>query len=151
MIDETRPTSDLSENKSKKKKKRNINASSSVPNKKREKESERYAKNSTEEKALQPKMKNYKRNPEKVTDDLILKVTDQKEEKGINKTENKTKMKRNNERGFSNFMLKSCESAPSRVICAFCRSADVTEVFFYCYFLNIHYLFGDYLKIVSNN
>ncbi|KAF3327538.1 protein BREAST CANCER SUSCEPTIBILITY 1 [Carex littledalei] len=128
VTDETQLTSDMRENKSKNKKKRNINASSSVSYKKGEKESKGYAKNSTEGKTPQLKMKNYKRNPEKVTDDLILKVTDQKEEKAINKRENTTNMERNNERGFSNFMLKRCESAPSRVICAFCRSADVTEV-----------------------
>lgn len=131
VIDETQHTR---QDKSKNKKKRKNYASSTVLNERREKQSKGHAKNSTEEKAPQLKKKNYKRKPEKVTNDVKLKVADQKEEKEINKQENITKMKRINECVFSNFALTRCESTPTKIICAFCRSADVTEVSFYCIF-----------------
>ncbi|KAJ4754588.1 Protein BREAST CANCER SUSCEPTIBILITY 1-like protein [Rhynchospora pubera] len=134
LIDETQLTSDTREGKSKKKKRRNNNASEERIckrriNKIRERGSKERAKSSTDKKAAQSRKKNHNGDPEKATNSIILEAKDLIEEKEINKKEYKTKFKRINKCGVSNFTLNRCGSAPSRVIlCAFCRSADITEV-----------------------
>jgi hypothetical protein len=138
VMDETQNTR---EERSTNQKKRQKSASSLILNKRREKRSKGYAKKSIEETAPQPKMKNYKGNPQKVTNDIDLKAMNHKEEKEINKRENITKTKITDARGVSNFALKQCESAPTKVICIFCRSADVNEVRFIVYFKCSLFLF----------
>ncbi|KAJ3698801.1 hypothetical protein LUZ61_002506 [Rhynchospora tenuis] len=133
LIDETQLTSDTREDKSMKKKRRNNNASEEIICKRRNNKirggSKEHEKSSIDKKASQMKHMNHKRDPEKATNSIILEARDLIEEKEINKRENITKFKRISKCGLSNFTLNRCGSAPSGVIlCAFCRSADITEV-----------------------